>query len=246
MRKLIVGNWKMHGSLGSLREIDAINAAAMDYPLVDVALALPATLITAAKMRGHDLMIGAQDVHAETCGAFTGSLSADMVREAGAQMTIVGHSERRAMQGERDADVQAKATAGIAAGLHVILCIGETLAEREAGHAEAVVGAQLEHSLPRNAPPTALSIAYEPIWAIGSGQVAGTNDVAVMHAAIRARLQSLIGADAAQVHLLYGGSVTAENAAGLLATANVDGALVGGASLSAACFVPIIAAAAAT
>ncbi|OYW22786.1 MAG: triose-phosphate isomerase [Sphingomonas sp. 12-62-6] len=244
MRKLIVGNWKMNGSLASLAEIDAIAQAGQDYPKVDVGLALPATLFAPAAAHAGGLIIGAQDVHARPSGAFTGSLSAAMLCEAGARLTIVGHSERRAMQGETDADVQAKAMAGLAAGLHVILCVGETLAEREAGLAESVVASQLEFSLPGDADPAKLAIAYEPIWAIGTGKVASVADVAAMHAAIRAKLAELTGPRAAQFRVLYGGSVTADNAPGLLATADVDGALVGGASLTAANFVPIIAAAA--
>lgn len=242
MRKLVVGNWKMNGSMASMAEVAAISRAAAGYPGVDVGLALPATLIAAGAEHGASLMIGAQDVHAQASGAFTGSLSADMVREAGAVLTIVGHSERRQMQGETNADVCAKAVAGMAAGLHVILCIGETLAERDAGHAEAVVAEQLAQSLPPGVSPTNLAIAYEPIWAIGTGKVASVAEVAAMHAAIRAKLQALAGAQAGDFRLLYGGSVTAANAAGLLATANVDGALVGGASLTAAGFIPIIAA----
>lgn len=240
MRKLIVGNWKMNGGLSALDEVSAIDRIARDYPALDVGLALPATLINPAITRATTLMIGAQDIHAMPAGAYTGSVSAQMVREVGAVMTIVGHSERRQMQGETSADVRAKALAGTAAGLQVILCVGEMLHTRMAGEAEAYVARQLAESLPADAAPASLSIAYEPIWAIGTGKVASVADVATMHAALRKTLRTTLGAKAGEVRLLYGGSVTAQNARGLLATPNVDGALVGGASLTAADFGPII------
>lgn len=241
-RKLVVGNWKMNGSLATLAELDAIADAAADSPSVDVGIAVPATLIAPAVSHALGLMIGAQDVNAADQGAHTGCVSAAMAREAGARFTIVGHSERRADQHESDAEVRGKAEAGRRHGLSVILCVGETLAQRDAGAAEEVVTAQLAGSLPAGADGDWLSIAYEPVWAIGTGRVASIGDVIAMHAAIRSKLSRLIGGAADEVRILYGGSVTADNAAGLLAAANVDGALVGGASLTAAKFVPIIAA----
>ncbi|ONF95040.1 triose-phosphate isomerase [Sphingomonas jeddahensis] len=235
-RKFVAGNWKMNGSLAALAELDAIGAAVTDT--VDVAVAVPATLIYPASQRAR-FPIGAEDVHANDCGAHTGCVSADMIKEAGAAFSIVGHSERRQAQGETDADVKGKAEALRRAGLHAILCVGETLEQREAGEAEAVVTAQIRASLPEGAAGDWLSIAYEPIWAIGTGKVATVEDVEAMHAAIREAL----GENGETIRLLYGGSVTAENAAGLLHAANVDGALVGGASLTAAKFIPIIEAA---
>lgn len=240
-RKLVAGNWKMNGSLAALAELDAINDAAGGG--VDVAIAVPATLIHPAAARAR-FPIGAEDVHGADSGAHTGCVSAPMVKEAGASFSIVGHSERRQGQHESDADVKAKAEALHRHGLTAILCVGETLEQREAGKAEAVVTAQLRASLPDGASGDWLSIAYEPIWAIGTGKVATVADVEAMHAAIRAALAEALGVDQADsIRLLYGGSVTAENAAGLLHAANVDGALVGGASLTAAKFVPIIKAA---
>jgi len=241
-RKLVAGNWKMHGDLAALVELDAIAAAAGGA--ADVAVAVPATLIAAAAARVPGLAIGGQDVHAEDKGAHTGCVSAAMLREAGAVFAIVGHSERRAGQCESDADVKGKAEALARAGLRAILCVGETLAQREAGDAEAVVTAQIAGSLPDGAAGDWLSIAYEPVWAIGTGRTPTTEDVAAMHGAIRAKLRALVGAEAEAIRLLYGGSVTAENAGELLHAGDVDGALVGGASLTAAKFVPIIAAAA--
>ncbi|WP_419809546.1 triose-phosphate isomerase [Sphingomonas sp.] len=242
-RKLVAGNWKMNGTRATLAELDAIAAAAADRPGVDVAVAVPFTLVMAAAERVPTLSIGAQDVHAADAGAHTGCISAAQVRDAGATFTIVGHSERRADQGETDADVRAKAGAARRNGLTVILCVGETLAERDAGRAEAVVTAQLAGSLPEGATADWLSVAYEPVWAIGTGRTPTIADVAAMHGAIRAELRRSIGNEADAVRLLYGGSVTADNAAGLLAAGDVDGALVGGASLTAAKFVPIIEAA---
>ncbi len=245
-RKLVAGNWKMNGSLGALGELVAIARAGADVrgEGVDVAIAVPATLIAAAAQRVPGLSIGAQDVHAKDSGAHTGCISAGHAKEAGAAFSIVGHSERRADQHESNADVKGKAEALKRHGLRAILCIGETLEDRDAGRAETVVTAQLADSLPEDAAADWLSIAYEPVWAIGTGRTPTVGDVAQMHGAIRAKLRDLIGAEADAVRLLYGGSVTGENAAELLGAGDVDGALVGGASLTAAKFVPIIAAAA--
>ena len=240
-RKLVAGNWKMNGDRAALAELDAIAATAGGA--IDVAVALPATLIGLATERVPTLSIGAQDVHAAEKGAHTGCVSAAMIREAGAAFAIVGHSERRAEQCESDADVKGKAEALHRHGLSAILCVGETLAERERGAAEAVVTAQLAASLPAGASADWLAIAYEPVWAIGTGRTPTTADVAAMHGAIRAELRALIGAEADAIRLLYGGSVTAENARELLHAGDVDGALVGGASLTAVKFVPIVEAA---
>ncbi len=241
-RKLVAGNWKMNGDLAALAELDGIAAAAAAHPAIDVAIAVPATLIAPASARAPGLAIGAEDVHAADKGAHTGCISASMIREAGASFSIVGHSERRADCGETDGDVKAKAEALRRHGLTAILCVGETLAERDAGRAVEVVTTQLAGSLPEGAASSWLSIAYEPVWAIGTGRTPTADDVAAMHGAIRAKLRALIGEDAAAMRLLYGGSVTADNAAELLGAGDVDGALVGGASLTAAKFVPIIAA----
>lgn len=243
-RKLIAGNWKMNGSLSALAELDAIAVATADAPGVDVAVAVPLTLIAPAAKRVPALAIGAQDVHHGECGAHTGCVSAAMVREVGAAFSIVGHSERRADQAETDPHVKGKAAAARTAGLRVILCVGETLEERDAGRAEAIVSAQLAASLPDGAAGDWLAIAYEPIWAIGTGRTPTVADVAAMHGALRAKLRALLRAEADAIRLLYGGSVNDANATELLGANDVDGALVGGASLTAAKFVPIIEAAA--
>jgi triosephosphate isomerase len=242
-RTLIAGNWKMNGSLAALAELDGIAAAAVAAPGLDVAIAVPATLIAPAAAREPGLSIGAQDVHPADKGAHTGGISVALVKEAGARFSIVGHSERRADCFETDAVVKAKAEALHRGDLGAILCVGETLAEREAGRAEAVVTGQLAASLPEGAAADWLSIAYEPVWAIGTGLTPTVADVTAMHGAIRARLRELIGAEAEAVRILYGGSVTGDNAAELLGAGDVDGALVGGASLMAAKFVPIVEAA---
>ncbi len=230
--KLIAGNWKMHGTLAALGELGAIAAAAAEHG-VDVAICPPFTLITDAASH-HGVAIGAQDCHAAASGAHTGCVSAAMLVEAGATLCIVGHSERRADNGESDAVVKAKAEAAIAAGLTAIVCVGETHAQRQAGEAVAVVERQLYGSLPDTR--DRLIVAYEPVWAVGTGLTPSAQDIADIHAAIRAVVGPL-------VRILYGGSVKASNAAEILHVANVDGALVGGASLTAADFVPIIGAA---
>jgi len=243
-RKLVAGNWKMNGDRAALAELVAIAAVAGAVgAAMDVAVAVPATLIAPAVALVPGFAIGAEDVHFADNGAHTGCLSAAMLKEAGASFCIVGHSERRADCHETDADVKAKAEALHRHGMRAILCIGETLAERDAGRAEAVVTGQLAGSLPEGAAGDWLSIAYEPVWAVGTGRTPTIADVAAMHGAIRAKLRALIGAEADAVRVLYGGSVTAENAGALLHAGDVDGALVGGASLTAAKFVPIIAAA---
>ena len=232
-RKLIAGNWKMHGSNATLSELDMVAAAARGLD-VDVAVFPPFTLIAAAAARETGLIVGAQDCHVALAGAHTGCVAAPMLVEAGAKMCIVGHSERRQDQRETDSIVRAKGMAVQAAGMTPIVCVGETLEERDAGRAVTVVEAQLTGSLPDDR--SALVVAYEPVWAIGTGRTPTTADVAQMHAAIRA----IVGRE---VRILYGGSVKAANASALLHVANVDGALVGGASLTAADFVPIVLAA---
>lgn len=239
-RRLVAGNWKMNGTRAALVELDGIAAAAAAHPGVDVAVAVPFTLIGAAASRVPALAIGAQDVHEAESGAHTGSVSAAMVKEAGARFTIIGHSERREYQGETSQDAWAKAAAARRHGLSVILCCGETGAERDVGRAERVVQAQIEKSLPDDATGDWLTLAYEPRWAIGSGRTPTLEEIAAIHAIARAKMRQLIGAAADGVRILYGGSVTGDNAHAIMALPDVDGALVGGASLSAAKFVPII------
>ena len=244
-RKLVAGNWKMNGDLAALGELRAILAAAQAHSGVDVAIAVPATLIAPAVAAVPELQIGAQDVHSLAKGAHTGGISVAMIAEAGATFSIVGHSERRADNHETNAEVKAKAEALHAGGLQAILCVGETLADHDAGRAESVVTAQLAGSLPDGAHSDWLTVAYEPVWAVGTGRTPTVEDMSAMHGAIRRKLHDLIGSDSDAVRILYGGSVTGDNAAMLLAAADVDGALIGGASLTAAKFVPIIDAAAA-
>ena len=244
-RKLVAGNWKMHGTSADLAEVTAISIAAETAP-IDVALCLPATLIERAVRAAPGFTIGGQDVHQAEKGAHTGCVSAAMLLDAGAKLSIVGHSERREAQGETDADVKAKAETALAAGLDVILCVGESDAVREAGKAVETVSTQLDASLPVSiASAERLSVAYEPIWAIGTGKVPSVDDIAEMHAALRARLKIAYGSAGDAVRILYGGSVKSSNAGEIFGVADVDGALVGGASLKAADFLPIVEAASA-
>jgi triosephosphate isomerase len=246
LNKLVAGNWKMHGLSADLAEIKAIADASRQYPSVDVALCVPAILIERASRAVPGFAIGGQDVHEAEKGAHTGCTSAEMLLDAGASLTIVGHSERRDAQRESDAEVKAKAAAGLSRGLAVILCVGESLDVREAGDAIATVTAQLDGSLPDDVGAATLAIAYEPIWAIGTGKVPTTDEIAEMHAAIRAKLGERYGKAGSAVRILYGGSVKASNAQQIFGVPDVDGALVGGASLKATDFMPIVAAAAAT
>ncbi len=243
-RKLVVGNWKMHGVSADIAEIRAIAAAAEACPSVDVGLCVPATLIERAVRAVPGFAVGAQDIHSAERGAHTGCTSAQMLEDAGATMVIVGHSERREAQRESDDEVRAKAQAGLAAGLGVILCVGESLLVREAGDAIATVERQLDCSLPRGCDTGRLAIAYEPIWAIGTGKIPTIDDIAQMHAALRSRLKAAYGEAGDGVRILYGGSVKPGNAADIFSVTDVDGALVGGASLKAADFIPIVEAAA--
>jgi triosephosphate isomerase len=243
-RKLVAGNWKMNGSRAALTELSAIAAAAREAPGVDVAICPPFTLIALAVPRAGGLAVGGQDCHAAARGAYTGDVSAPMLVEAGAKLVITGHSERRAGHHESDDAVRAKAEAGLAAGLSVIVCVGEVEEERVAGsHVEKVLY-QLAHSVPELSAESELVIAYEPVWAIGTGRTATPEDAAEMHGAIRGALAERFGDAGARVRILYGGSCNANNAASLFAVPDVDGALVGGASLTAEAFVPIIEAAA--
>ena len=243
--KLVAGNWKMHGTSADLDEIRAIADAARQLDgKVDVALCLPATLIHRAADAVPGFAIGAQDIHMREKGAHTGDICAAMLHDSGAVLTIVGHSERRDAHREDDACVRAKAETALASGLRVILCVGESDQDREAGRAIEVVSDQLDASLPEAGRPGNLAIAYEPIWAIGTGKIPTSKDIAEMHSALRQRLVAAYGAEGAEVRILYGGSVKASNAAEIFAIPDVGGALVGGASLKAADFLPIVSAAA--
>lgn len=245
-RKLIAGNWKMNGSTAMTGDLaGALTAkAAAAAPACDVAVCPPFPFLSAAAAALADsaVALGAQDCAVKVSGAHTGDVAAEMLADVGCRYVIVGHSERRADHGEGDALVAAKATAARRAGLTAIICVGETEAERVAGRALDVVAGQLAGSIPEGASAEDTVIAYEPVWAIGTGKTATPGDVAEMHAHIRGQLVGKIQ-DADKVRILYGGSVKASNAAELLAVENVDGALVGGASLVAADFWAIVAAA---
>jgi triosephosphate isomerase (TIM) len=245
LRPLVAGNWKMNGLKGSLDEIAAMRRRVQggDIGGVELLICPPATLIipASAMMEGCPIAIGAQDCHPKTGGAFTGDISAAMLKDAGASYVIVGHSERRAGYGESDALVRAKAEAAQNEGLTAIVCVGETRAEREAGEAISVVSGQVRGSLPPTATPANVVVAYEPVWAIGTGLTPTTEDVASMHGAIRALAEEIYGAAGAEIRILYGGSVKPSNAAELLCLPNVNGALVGGASLKALDFMGIAA-----
>jgi triosephosphate isomerase len=246
IRPLVAGNWKMNGLCGSLSEIEAMRRAADagEAGAAELAVCPPATLIAQAawKLKGGKLSLGAQDCHAEASGAFTGDVSAPMLKDAGAAYVIVGHSERRTLHHESDAEVRAKAEAALKAGLAAIVCVGETRPEREAGQATEVVTRQLRGSLPPGGAPGTVVVAYEPVWAIGTGLTPTPQDVAEMHTAIRTLLGEIYGPSGARTRILYGGSVKPANARELLGLDNVDGALVGGASLKAADFLAIAAA----
>ncbi len=245
-RPLIAGNWKMNGLQGSSAELKKIIAGARDLgPATDLLVCPPATLIAgfAALARGSRVAIGGQDCHAAPAGAFTGDISAEMLADAGASAVIVGHSERRSFHHETDAEIRAKALAARRAGLLAVVCVGETRAEREAGHTIAVVGSQLAGSLPEagGAVPD-IAVAYEPVWAIGTGLIPSAADVAQVHGFIRRELGTRYGpVAAAGMRILYGGSVKPANAGELMGIENVDGALVGGASLKAEEFLAIAA-----
>ena len=232
-RKLVAGNWKMNGLGASMAELDAM-IAGIEEAGCDVLVCPPATLIAKLAWRagGSSLAIGGQDCHPAPGGAHTGDVSAEMLADAGASHVIVGHSERRADHGEDDALVRAKAEAARRAGLVAIVCVGETEAERDRGATLDVVATQLEGSIPADATAGTLVIAYEPVWAIGTGRTPSTDDVASVHAHIRSLLKGWFE-DGADMRILYGGSVKGSNAATLLKVPDVNGALVGGASLKA-------------
>jgi triosephosphate isomerase len=241
-RPLVAGNWKMNGLAASVGELTKIAAAAGGFN-ADLMVCPPATLIAqfSAAAAGSGIMIGGQDCHSEASGAHTGDISAEMLRDAGAVAVIVGHSERRADHHETDAQVRAKALAAWRAGLTAIVCVGEQRTEREAGQTLGVVERQLDGSLPDGATASNLVVAYEPVWAIGTGLTPTPADVAEVHGFIRRRLTGRFGEEGAGVRLLYGGSVKPANAGELLTVAEVNGALVGGASLTAADFLGIAA-----
>lgn len=243
MKKLAAGNWKMNGTVAALDEVRAL-IAAHPAPACEMLLCPPATLVAqmVEAARGSSLMVGGQDCHPKASGAHTGDISAVMLKDAGASHVILGHSERRADHGETDTLVRAKAEAAIGAGLVAVVCIGETEAERDAGQTLAVIGGQLDGSVPAGATAGNLVIAYEPVWAIGTGRTPTLAEIGEVHAFLRGRLRALIGDAADGVRLLYGGSVKPSNAAEIFAVKDVDGALVGGASLKAADFGAIVAA----
>ena len=241
MRPLIAGNWKMHGleaQLGQVQEI--VDAVREKPPFADVLICPPATLIARAVQIAADLVaIGGQDCHAANSGAYTGDISASMLKDAGATAVIVGHSERRQQHGETDAFVAAKAAAARQAGLLSIICIGETDAQRRDGKALLVCAEQLARSVPLETDAFAAAIAYEPLWAIGTGHTPAMDEIAEMHGHIRHTLVSLFGTEGKTIRILYGGSVKPSNAREILALAEVGGALVGGASLKATDFAAI-------
>jgi triosephosphate isomerase len=238
---LIAGNWKMNGTAASLAEIEAVRIGLPSARAADYLLCVPATLVSraASATSGSALMVGGQDCHAAEGGAHTGDVSAEMLADAGAGAVIVGHSERRADHGESDDAVSAKTEAAWRAGLVAVICVGETREERESDQAEAVVGSQLAASVPDAMTATNSVIAYEPVWAIGTGLVPSSDDIAAMHAFIRGRMKVRFGPEGEGVRILYGGSMKPGNAGEISAIANVDGGLIGGASLKAADYLAI-------
>jgi triosephosphate isomerase len=239
MRKLAAGNWKMNGTRASLSEVKAINAE-LDDTDPAVVICPPVSLLIPACDIGGKIGIGAQDCHMVSSGAHTGDISANQIADTGATYVIIGHSERRTDHGETSDMIKAKAQAAHKAGLIAIVCIGETLAKREAGETLNVLGQQMSGSIPDGATSQNTVIAYEPVWAIGTGLVPTLDQIDEAHRFMRAELLTALGADAQNISLLYGGSVKGSNADDIFSVADVDGALVGGASLSAHDFVPII------
>jgi triosephosphate isomerase len=246
VRPLVAGNWKMNGLAASIAEAKAVaESLAGEAAGAEVAICPPATLIAqmAWQLKGTEVAVGGQDCRAEEKGAFTGDIAAEQLKDAGAAMVILGHSERRAGHGESSEDVAAKVGAALRAGLRPIVCVGETLEEREAGWAVAVVSGQVEDSLPEALHGQAFAVAYEPVWAIGSGLTPTVPQIEEIHKAIRSVLERRFGESGKAAPILYGGSVKPSNAEEILKAAEVGGALVGGASLKAADFLPIIRAA---
>ncbi|MEX1662672.1 triose-phosphate isomerase [Thioclava sp. 15-R06ZXC-3] len=240
--KLAAGNWKMNGLKADLAEVETL-VANHPAPLCDVLLCPPATLISAlAQIAGASLDVGAQDCHMKGSGAHTGDISAAMIADAGGSHAIVGHSERRADHHESDVLVRAKTEAAIEGGLIAVVCVGETEAQRDAGETLTIIGNQLKGSLPDHATATNCVVAYEPVWAIGTGRTPTLEQIAEVHDFMRNALVKRFGAEGDGIRLLYGGSVKPSNATEIFAVSNVDGALVGGASLKAADFGAIIAA----
>ena len=242
IKPLVAGNWKMNGLRASVGELDAIIKGFDLADKADAMICPPATLVAtfAASAEGSPLAIGGQDCHAAVSGAHTGDIAAEMLADAGASAVIVGHSERRADHNESNPVVKAKVEAAKRAGLVAICCVGETFDERDAKETLLVVGEQIEGSLPEGMTAADLIIAYEPVWAIGTGLTPTPEDVAEVHAFIRERLVAMYGDEGARMRILYGGSVKPSNAGTLMAVANVDGGLVGGASLKASDFLGII------
>ena len=238
-RKLAAGNWKMNGTGAALAELGAL-VAAHPEPAVDVLIAPPATLISRAAEGAGPVMLAGQDCHAAASGAHTGDVSAEMLRDAGAGAVILGHSERRADHAETDDQVRAKAEAAVAAGLLAIVCVGETLEERDSANTLQIIGGQLSGSVPDGATGENTVIAYEPVWAIGTGRTPSLDEIGEVHDFIRERLERRFGAAGRSVRILYGGSVKPSNAAEIFGVTNVDGALVGGASLKAVDFGAIV------
>lgn len=242
-RALVAGNWKMNGGVAMLKEPRLLAAMLKDVKLkCDVMVCPPAIIARRVKsvLKGSRIRLGGQDCHWAASGAHTGDISAEMLREAGATAVIVGHSERRTNHGETDELVSKKASAAHRAGLKAIICIGETLEERKAGKTLEVLSRQIRGSIPSGSTADLTVIAYEPVWAIGTGLTPTTAEVAEAHAHIRKELEDVVGQEAAATRILYGGSVKGSNAAELMGTPNVNGALVGGASLKAADFLGII------
>jgi triosephosphate isomerase len=246
VRPLVAGNWKMHGVKAVLPEIMAIRVAVDrgEAGVAELAVCPPATLIPPAAgiVVGSTVALGGQNCHEKISGPYTGGISAEMLKDAGCSYVIVGHSERRSFRGETDAQVRGKAEAARRAGLTAIVCVGETRAERDEGRALETVRTQVRESVPQGSTPATVVVAYEPIWAIGTGHTPTDPEVAEMHGSIRELLSEFLGEAGRRVRILYGGSVKPDNAKEFLSLPNVDGALVGGASLKALDFLAIAAA----